>query len=138
MAQYTATQTAEVPAAPQGLSSQFAIVAPGGTNVYVNGWTNAAFFQSVTVTFPGSSVGPLSLSGQGDNNKPMTPANASVQVPSAGILQVQVNISPAIAIQNSGANFGNFVGSQLVFSEDRENGDDHNDSVVLFMWYPGQ
>jgi hypothetical protein len=68
----------------------------------------------------------------------MTPANGNVQIPANGILPVQVTISPAVSIQNSGANFGNFVGSQLVFSEDLENGGDHNDSVVLFLWYPGQ
>ncbi|HEY4361766.1 MAG TPA: fucose-binding lectin II [Bryobacteraceae bacterium] len=120
-------------------STTFTITAPANTRVYVNGWTNAALAQSVTVSFPNTSISNISLKGLGEGNTPMAPQNQSVKVPSTGFLSVNVSISPSVSILQSSTGFGQFSGMVIVASEDQTTQPaDNNDSVVLFTYYPGQ
>jgi Fucose-binding lectin II (PA-IIL) len=116
---------------------------PFATTVYIYGYTNAAFSQKIVVTYENGQT--LTMTGQGEGNRPTSPPTSVFTTPSSGSHLNGYQVTVAIFNQQSGkwvasqvagagCSLGWTAATYLVASEDWVD-IDWNDAVLQFLWY---
>jgi Fucose-binding lectin II (PA-IIL) len=116
---------------------------PFATTVYIYGYTNAAFPQKIVATYENGQT--LTMTGQGEGNKPTKPATSVFTTPSSGShlngYQVTVSIFHQQSgnwvpsqVAGAGCSLGWTAATYLVASEDWVDVD-WNDAVLQCLWY---